>query len=235
VRPSVGPRHRARAIDDQPGQFAVSDHDGPHLHMVAADPTGQYVIADDAGLDLTLVWRFDPQAGRLLPADVPVVSAPSGSAPRHFVFHPNGRIFYNLYEHDAKVAVYDYDGTQGKLKLKQIITTLPPKFAGSNLASEILITADGRFLYISNRIHNALAVFAVAADGQLRMNSETWAHADNPRSAAIDPSGAFFFSCNQKGDSITSFRINGANGALQFTGRFEPVGSPASMIMLRPR
>jgi 6-phosphogluconolactonase len=235
VRPSVGPRHRARAVDDPKGQFAVSDHDSPHPHMVASDPSGQFVFADDAGLDLTLIWRFDAQSGRLLPAAVPVVSAPSGSAPRHFVFHPNGRFFYNLYEHDAKVAVYDYDATRGELHLKQSLSTLPPKFSGSNLASEILITADGRFLYVSNRLHNALAVFAVAADGQLRTVSETWVHADYPRSAAIDPSGEFIFSCNQKGDSITSFRINAANGTLQFTGRFEPVGSPAVMIMLKPR
>jgi len=235
VRPSVGPRHRARAVDDPPGQFAVSDHDGPHLHMVAPDPTGQFIIANDAGLDLTLVWRFDAQTGRLLPADAPVISAPSGSAPRHFVFHPNGRIFYNLYEHDAKVAVYDYDAARGAFHLKQTLSTLPPKFAGSNLASEILITADGRYLYVSNRLHNAIAVFAVAADGQLRMTSETWVHADYPRSATIDPNGEFLFSCNQKGDSITSFRINAASGALQFTGRFEPVGSPAVMIILKPR
>jgi 6-phosphogluconolactonase len=235
VRPSVGPRHRARAVDDPPGQFAVSDHDSPHLHMVAPDPSGQFVIADDAGLDLTLVWRFDAQSGRLLPAEVPVISAPSGSAPRHFVFHPNGRIFYNLYEHDAKVAVYDYDAAQGGLHLKQTVSALPPKFAGSNIASEILITADGRFVYVSNRVHDAISVFAVAADGQLRMTSESWVHADSPRSVAIDPSGEFMFSCNQKADSITSFRINHANGALQFTGRFEPVGSPAVMVALKPR
>jgi 6-phosphogluconolactonase len=235
VRPSVGPRHRARAIDDPPGQFAVSDHDSPHLHMVAPDPTGQFVIADDAGLDLTLVWRFDAQAGRLLPAEVPVISAPSGSAPRHFVFHPNGRIFYNLYEHDAKIAVYDFDATRGGLRLKQTLSTLPPKFAGSNIACEILITADGRFVYVSNRVHDAISVFAVAADGQLRMTGESWVRADSPRSVAIDPSGEFIFSCNQKGDSITSFRINPANGALQFTGRFEPVGSPAVMVALKPR
>ncbi len=235
VRPSVGPRHRARAVDDPPGQFAVSDHDSPHLHMVAPDPSGQFVIANDAGLDLTLVWRFDPQAGHLLPADVPVISAPSGSGPRHFVFHPNGKVFYNLYEQDAKVAVYDYDASKGAVKLKQTVSALPPKFSGSNLSSEILMTADGRFLYVSNRIHNALEAFAVGADGELKAIGETWVHADYPRSVAIDPSGELLFSLNQKGDSITSFRINAATGLLQFTGRFEPVGSPAVMLMLRPR
>jgi 6-phosphogluconolactonase len=233
VRPSVGPRHRARAVDDPPGQFAVSDHDSPHVHMVASDPNGQFVIANDAGLDLTLVWRFDAQAGRLLPADVPVVAAPSGSAPRHFVFHPNGRIFYNLYEHDAKIAVYDYDAAKGGFKPKQLVSALPPKFSGSNLSSEILVTADGRFVYAANRLHNTIAIFAVANDGQLRMISESWVHADYPRCLTIDPSGEFLYSCNQKGDSITSFRLSGAGGGLQFTGRFEPVGSPAVMVMLK--
>jgi 6-phosphogluconolactonase (cycloisomerase 2 family) len=201
--------------------------------MVAADPSGQFVIANDAGLDLTLVWRFDAQAGRLLPADVPVVFAPAGSAPRHFVFHPNGRFFYNLYEHDAKVAVYDYDAARGGLHPKQTISALPPKFAGSNLSSEIVMTADGRFLYVSNKLHNSVAAFAVAGDGLLRMISESWVHADYPRTITIDPTGEFLYSCNQKGDSITSFRVNAASGALQFTGRFEPVGSPAAMIILR--
>ena len=78
-----------------------------------------------------------------------------------------------------------------------------------------------------------MAIFAVESDGQLRMISETWVHADYPRGLAIDPSGEFLYSCNQKGDSITSFRINSASGGLQFTGRFEPVGSPAAMVMLK--
>jgi 6-phosphogluconolactonase (cycloisomerase 2 family) len=220
-------------VDDPPGQFAVSDHDSPHMHMVAADPSGNFVIGNDSGLDLTLVWRFDVQTGRLLPADTPVIAAPSGSAPRHFAFHPNGRFFYNLYEHDAKIAAYDYDATKGAFKQKQLVSTLPPKFAGSNLSSEIVISADGRYLYTANRLHNAVAVFAVAADGQLRMISENWVHADYPRCLAIDPSGEFLYSCNQKGDSITSFHINAATGALQFTGRYEPVGSPAFMIILK--
>src|SRR5882757_10665167 len=136
VRPSVGARHRARAVDEPAGQFATSDHDSPHPHMIAPDPSGQFVIANDAGLDLTLVWRFDAATGRLLPAAVPVIAAPPGSAPRHFAFHPNGRVFYNLYEHDAKVAVYDYDAARGGMKLKQIVSSLPPKFGGSNLSSE---------------------------------------------------------------------------------------------------
>ena len=179
--------------------------------MVAADPSGQFVIANDAGLDLTLVWRFDAQAGRLLPADVPVVAAPSGSAPRHFVFHPNGRVFYNLYEHDAKVAVYDYDAAKGGLKLKQVVRAAAEirrqqsvlgnrhhrRTAGSCMC-RIDCTMPSRFL-------------RVADDGQLRSRlPKPGCMPTHPRSLTIDPSGAFLYSCNQSGDSITSFHINRA-------------------------
>ncbi len=233
VRPSVGPRHVAHAVDDPPGQFAVSDHEGPHIHMVAADSSGTFVIANDAGLDLTLVWRFDAQAGRLLPADAPVIAAPAGCAPRHFVFHPNGRTFYNLYEHDAVIAVYDYDAARGAMRLQQSIATLPPRFAGSNLASEIVIGADGRYLYSANRLHDAIASFAIAADGRLHWLGDAWVHGDYPRSIALDPGGSYLYACNQKGDSITSFKVNAATGGLQFTGRFAAVGSPAVIVMPR--
>jgi 6-phosphogluconolactonase len=235
VRPSIGALHHLRVLDDPPGQFGVSDHEGPHMHMIGMDPGGQLVIANDAGLDLTLIWRFDEKAGRLLPAQTPVLAAPAGSAPRHFVFHPNGRWFYNLYEHEAKIACYDYDAAQCAFKWRQSVSTLPQHYSGSSLASEITITADGRFIYVANRLHSAIAAFAVAADGALKPVGETWTRADSPRSLLIDPTQAFLYSCNQRGDCITSFRINAASGALTFTGRFEPVGSPAVMVIAERR
>jgi 6-phosphogluconolactonase len=66
----------------------------------------------------------------------------------------------------------------------------------------------------------------------LHMTSDAWVHSDSPRSIALDPDGEFLYSCNQKGDSITSFRLSTVSGTLQFTGRFEPVGSPAYMTIL---
>ena len=116
-----------------------------------------------------------------------------------------------------------------------MLSALPLRFAGSNLSSEILLSADGKFAYVGNRLHNAIAVFAVGADGLLRMTGDVWVHADYPRSLTIDPSGQYLYSCNQRADSITSFRIAAGGGALQFTGRFEPVGSPAAMVMLTAR
>ena len=198
VRPSVGQHHRPRAVDDPPGQFAVSDHDAPHVHMVAPDPSGQFVIANDAGLDLTLVWRFDPQAGRLLPADVPVVAAPSGAAPRHVVFHPNGRTFYNLYEHDAKIAVYDYDASKGAFNPKQLVSVLPPKFGGSNLSGEIVIAADGRFLYVSNRLHDAAAPSAHLPEPNQKIWTAPMAARPYNSLAVMRPANGACHGCEQR-------------------------------------
>jgi len=88
-------------------------------------------------------------------------------------------------------------------------------------------------VYVSNRLHNTVAIFAVANDGQLRMISESWVHADYPRCLTIDPSGESCIRATRRAIRSLSFRISSATGGLQFTGRFEPVGSPAVMIMLK--
>src|SRR5690606_5880287 len=44
----IGP---TRATNAPPGTFAISGHDRTHAHMIAADPSGQYVLHVDLGLD----------------------------------------------------------------------------------------------------------------------------------------------------------------------------------------
>jgi hypothetical protein len=39
-----------------------------------------------------------------------------------------------------------------------------------------------------------------------------------PRSFALDPTGAFLYCCNQRGDNVTSFRVDRKAGGLGFTG-----------------
>jgi 6-phosphogluconolactonase (cycloisomerase 2 family) len=115
------------------------------------------------------------------------------------------------------------------MALKNTISILPRGFAGSNLGSELVISRDGRFLYAGNRLHDSIAIIAVRQDGRVECLGEEWVRADYPRSFDIDPTGNFLFSCNQRGDSVTSFRIDRRSGALGFTGRYLPVGSPANI------
>ncbi len=222
----------ASPIVGDPAQMAnlgVSDHTRPHMHMVAADPSGRFVLADDAGSDRIDVWRIDA-AGHLTPASF--AATPAGSAPRHFVFSADGRRLFNLQEHDGLLKAYRFDPATGALTLEQVVPTLRRGYEGSFLASELALTHDGRFLLAGARLRNTITTVAVGAHG-LRVVGEAWTQGDHPRSFALDPRGRFLVCCNQRSDNLTTFRLDAATGALSFTGRFTPVGSPAVIAFHR--
>ena len=225
----IGP---TRAPHAPPGSFAVSGHDRTHAHMIQADPSGRFVLHVDLGLDKIFVWRFDDQHGALIANDPPSVSLPPGDGPRHFHFHPNGRWLYSIQEEGSTVVLFDYDSAAGRLSARQTISTLPPGFAGSNFTSEILVSADGRYVYAGNRLHDSIAIFSVGSDGRLTFAGEEWTRGNYPRSFAFDPTGQFLYCCNQRADAVTVFRVNRATGALSFTGQYVPVGNPSMVVVL---
>ncbi len=233
VQGNEGPPGAGRPADGAPGNFSISDHDGPHAHMISADPSGRWVLVDDLGLDRTFVWQFDGQTGKLTAADPAFVpSASAGAGPRHFGWHPNGRIFYDLYEEASQLAVYDWDPRTAALRLKQKISILPPGYAGTNYASELVIAPSGRFIYAVNRLHNSISILAVGADGRVRWIGDEWTRGDYPRNIALDPTGRFMVACNQRSDQVTVFRVDPASGRLTFTGRYVPVGSPSMIAFI---
>ncbi|TAM82610.1 MAG: lactonase family protein [Acidobacteria bacterium] len=232
VHQDKGPLGPLQAASAPKGSFAISGHDAPHAHMIESDPSGKRVLSTDLGMDKILVWNFDVEKGKLTPNAPPSASAPPGDGPRHFVFHPNGRWFYCIQEEGSSVVVYDYEDSNGSLTQKQIISTLPKGFVGTNFTSEIRISSDGKFVYGANRLHDSIAWFSVDGDGKLSFAGEEWTRGDYPRSFTIDPAGDFLYCCNQRADAITTFRVNKQTGALTFTGQYTPVGTPANVVFL---
>ncbi len=225
----VGPIHAATG---PPGSFAISGHDQPHAHMILSDPSGKFVLSTDLGLDQIFIWKFDAQNGKLIANDPPSVSVPPGDGPRHFAFHPNARWMYSLQEEASTMVAYDWDGESGKLTARQTISTLPQGFAGTDFTSEVVVSADGKFVYAANRLHDSIAWFSVGSTGTLTLAGEEWTRGDYPRSFTIDPTGKFLFSCNQRGDAVAVFRVNPKTGALKFTGQYTHVGTPAIVVFL---
>ncbi|AMV23485.1 6-phosphogluconolactonase [Gemmata sp. SH-PL17] len=225
----VGP---TKATHAPPGSFAFSGHDRTHAHMIEADPSGRFVLHVDLGLDKIFVWKFDEKKGTLTPNEPPAVSLPPGDGPRHFHFHPNGKWFYSIQEEGSTVVLFDYDGTTGTLTSRQTISTLPPKFAGSNFCSEILVSTDGRFVYAGNRLHDSIGVFAIGEKGTLTHVADEWTRGNYPRSFSFDPTGQFLYCCNQRADNVTVFRVDRKTGGLTFTGHYTPVGNPSIVVFL---
>jgi 6-phosphogluconolactonase len=222
-----------RASDAPPGSFAVSGHDGPHAHMIAADPQGRFILATDLGQDRIRTYRFDRGTGKLNPVGgAPFAALPSGDGPRHFAFHPNGHWLYAIQEEASTVVFFHYDPDSGALAAQQTVSALPAGFAGTSFASEILVSPDGRFVYGANRLHDTIAVFSIGADGRLKQIATTSTMGDYPGQCRIDPSGSFLYACNRHSDSITCFRIHRDSGLLTFTGQYTAVGSPGSITFL---
>lgn len=225
----VGP---TKATNAPKGSFAISGHDRTHAHMIQADSSGRFVLHVDLGLDKIFVWKFDEKKGTLTANDPPSVSLPPGDGPRHFHFHPNGRWLYSVQEEGSTVVRFDYEADTGRLITRQTISTLPAGFAGSNFCSEILVSVDGKFVYIGNRLHDSIGILSVGTAGELKYVGEEWTRGNYPRSFAFDPTGELMFCCNQRGDNVTVFRVDHKTGGLGFTGLYIPVGNPSSIVFL---
>jgi 6-phosphogluconolactonase (cycloisomerase 2 family) len=230
VKKDAGKIGPTKATNAPPGSFAISGHDQTHAHMIEADPSGKFVIHVDLGLDQILVWKFDADKGTLTAAETPFISLPPGDGPRHFAFHPNGRWFYSIQEEGSTVVLFDFDAQTGRLTFRQTISSLPPGYAGSNFCSEITVSADGKFVYAGNRLHDSIGIFAIGADGTLTFVTEEWTHGDYPRSFTFDPTNSFLYCCNQRADHIAVFRVDKSSGKLAFTGHYTPVGNPSQIV-----
>lgn len=231
VHQDVGSAGATHATSVHYENFAISGHDKPHAHMIAADPSNKFVLNTDLGQDRIYVYRFDAASGKLTPNGEPV-SLPSGDGPRHFAFHPNGRWLYLLCEESSTIVFFHFDPGSGTLTAEEVVYAMPPGFAGTSFGSEIQVSADGKFLYSANRLHDTISICSIADDGRLTWLSEQSTIGDYPRHFAIEPSGNFLFVCDQRSDCVTSFHVERATGMLTFIGRYTAVGSPAMIAFL---
>ena len=54
------------------------------------------------------------------------------------------------------------------MKIVDTVSTLPEEFKGPSSTAQILLSPDERHLYVSNRGHNSIAIFAVGEKGRFR-------------------------------------------------------------------
>jgi 6-phosphogluconolactonase len=192
--------------------------EGPHAHSAAFAPDQRFVIVADLGIDKLLVYAFDASAGKL-GAHTHADTRP-GAGPRHMAFHPNGRFLYVANELDSTLTLYGYDAGSGALRERQSLETLPPD-APENTVADIHITSAGDRLYVSNRGHNSLAAFDIAADGGLSRAAIRPCGGDWPRNFAIAPGEQFLLVANQNSGDVSVLPI--------LTGS-EALGAPVARV-----
>jgi 6-phosphogluconolactonase len=205
--------------DQHSGQPLSPAQPGPRAHGVVFSRDSRFAYVAELGLDRVYSYRLDTAKRTMTPFDPPYVSLKGGSGPRRLQLHPNGRFLYVNHETDSAVSVFEVNG--GSLKEIQSVSTLPADFKGNNTTAEIQIDAAGKFLYVTNRGHDSIAIFTVdAAKGTLTPAGHAPSLGRTPRNITIDPGNQFLIAANQNGDSVVVFRID------RTTGHLTPVGSP---------
>ncbi|HZY88839.1 MAG TPA: beta-propeller fold lactonase family protein, partial [Gemmataceae bacterium] len=158
-----------------------------------------------------------------------VAMAP-GAGPRHFAFHPSGKFAYVINELNSTVTAMSYDAERGALTKIASVSTLPTGYKGNTTTAEVVVHPSGKFLYVSNRGQDSIAVFRIDSEtGKLTAAGRQGAGVKVPRNFVVDPSGKFLLVANQDGDSVIVFRIDADSGKLTPTGHSAKVGAPVCL------
>jgi 6-phosphogluconolactonase len=172
-------------------------------------------------------YKFDAATGKLAEnTPFKAVRSPAPGDPRHMDFHPNGKFLYAGNESLNTITAFSFDSATGLLTQIQDIPTLPPTFTGMNTTAQILAHKSGKFVYISNRGHNSIAIFSVdATSGMLALVGHQIAGVGvHPRNFNFDPTGTLLLVASRDDQTVTIFKIDQTTGMLTQAGPTTRVG-----------
>lgn len=210
---------------------------GPHRseqknirpHHNPLGPDRRHFFLPCKGGDSVIAYRLDKR--RSVAVEVARVAARPGAGPRHIDFHPRQPFAYVINELDSTITTYRVDGS--KLVPLQIVPSTPPDFTGYSTGAEIAVHRSGRTVYVSNRGHDSIGVFAIdPRTGALSAKQWVPTHGTVPRFFALDPAQRFLYAANQGSHTILGYRV-GIDGKLSPTPIKVKVGSPACIVFNR--
>lgn len=207
--------------------------EGPHVHSVTLSPDNQFAIAADLGKDMLRSYKLNIEEGKLLSGKSAQVKTTPGAGPRHTVFHPNGRFLFLLNELGNTINSYMYDKNTGALKLMDMVSTLPEEYEGENIAADIHVHPNGKFLYASNRGHDSIVVYSIEkAGGGIKLLGHQSTLGEHPRNFGIDPTGKFLLVANKDSNNIVTFKIDRTTGLLRPNGQVMNVRQPVCLAFI---
>jgi 6-phosphogluconolactonase len=197
-------------------------------HCVLVHPNNRFAYVAATGEDQIRQFLFDAATGRLSPNTPMGVKTKPGAGPRHMAFHPTADFFYCLNETVATIDAYALNRENGTLTPFQNISTVPPGrvFTGHEMAADLHIGPDGRFLYASERAHSTISVYAVATPSGVLSHVQTIDVARVPRGFRIDPTGRFLVAGGQDSGCVTTYAIDQGNGKLERLASYRTNGFP---------
>jgi 6-phosphogluconolactonase len=225
----------ASAIQHEGTSVDKGRQEAPHAHSINVGPDNRFAFAADLGLDKILIYKLDPATAKLTPNDPAFAATPKGGGPRHFAFHPNGKYAYVCNEMKSSITSFEYNADKGTLTQQETLSTLPEGYdKPGNSTAEVQVHPSGKFVYVSNRGHDSIAIFAIDEAGKLTSVGQESIIGKTPRNFGIDPTGKYIIACGQDSKSAHVFKIDPATGKLKATGsKIEGLSNPVCVKFLK--
>ena len=208
-------------------------HAKPHAHEATPSPDGRFLLVNDLGSDRILVYKIEAGSGKLTPNSPPFWQGRFKSGPRHLAFHPNGKWVYNVNELDSTVDLLYWNASRGSLTTHgDFVSTLPHGYPpGTAFCSEILVSPDGRFVYVGNRRNETIARLDINPDSGEVILSQLAPHGGKTaRHITLDPSGRFLLVALQDSNGIAVLSRNEHTGELSNPLHTYPIDSPQCLV-----
>ena len=196
-------KHEDRALGPKPEQ------DTAHPHYFDETPGG-HLVSCDLGQDRVDFYAF--KDGKL--SHLASYQNEDGFGTRHLVFDPSGQYFYVAGELSSQVNVVKFDEASWMFQNVATYSTIPADWDKHNGAAAIRMSKDGRFIYVSNRGNDSIAVFEVKAAHTLKLIQRVSTFGEFPRDFNWDEEEAYVVAANQNTNNATLYARNAADGSL---------------------
>lgn len=191
---------------------------GPHAHEVVIEPNGLLRVVDLGG-DAVYALRLADG----VPEEVDRTPLRPGTGPRHFAAADG--YAYVCGELDSSVTVFAVDAASDTWREHDRVAGGTEK----GQLSEILFSADGRFLYVASRGPDTIATFAVR-DGHPTLVGEVSTGGSWPRQVTrVDD---LLYVANERSHTVVVFRLDPATGLPAPTGCVRHVPSPTCVRVM---
>jgi 6-phosphogluconolactonase len=224
---------------------------GRNAHSIRIDGSNKFVFVPTLGSNEVFQFTFDPKKGRLASNTPAVFLTKPALGPRHLVTSNDNKFVYLLDELVGTVTTFSLNSKTGLLTEVSSISGLPPESKlvpgeprgpvgapggppprntdNDIWASDLHLTPNGKYLYVTERTGSTLATFSVdGATGKLTYLASTTTE-KQPRGFAIDPKGRFLVVSGEKSDTISAYKIDEASGGLTLIGKY-PAGKDANWV-----
>jgi 6-phosphogluconolactonase len=225
---------RLQAAASSRKQYGTGPHrrqNAPHAHGIAVAPAGDTIVATDFGADRIFFYDFDSETRGLTPKEPAFQPTPPGSGPRHLLFDPKGKFLYLNTELSAELRQYRWNSRRKQPQLIGSQSLYPESHPGEKSSAGMVMSADGRFLYISLRgDQNSVVAYAVAKrSGALKEIHRLEVNGKAPWSIGIDPSGRWMLVTNEASNTVIVLGVDRRTGRLSATEESVSIPKPVSL------